>query len=77
MTSLYDRAKADPGAAAELRCFLELENEEGAAFSALLAVTPTIKAGAVACVQHVSECGLASNEMRAWLAMLIASPLAS
>jgi hypothetical protein len=46
VTSRYDRAKADPGAQAELQHFLELENEEEAAFSALLAVTPTTKAAA-------------------------------
>jgi hypothetical protein len=43
----------------------------------LLATSPATKAGAIACVKHVAECGLASDEMRAWLAMMVESPLAS
>jgi hypothetical protein len=77
MLALYDRAKADEGAAAELRRFRELETEEEAAFSSLLATRPATKASAIACVKHVSECGLATDEMRAWLAMMVESPLAS
>ena len=77
VSDLYDRAKADEGAAAALRQFRELETEEEASFSALLATRPARKASAIACVKHVAECGLASDEMRAWLAMLVESPLAS
>jgi hypothetical protein len=76
VSDLYDRAKAEEGAASELRRFRELETEEDA-FSALLATRPTTKASAIACVKHVADCGLASDEMRAWLAMLVESPLAS
>jgi hypothetical protein len=76
MLALYDRAKADEGAAAELRRFRELETEEEAAFSSLLATRPATKASAIASVKHVADCGLASDEMRAWLAMLVESPLA-
>ena len=72
MLALYDRGKADDGAAAELRRFHELETEEEAAFSALLAARPATKASAI-----VADCGLASDEMRAWLAMLVESPLVS
>ena len=72
---LYDRAKTDKTAAAELRRFSELERAEESAFHALLATGPTTKAGAIACVEHVADCGLATDEMRAWLAMLIESPL--
>ena len=75
--SLYDRAKADEGAAAELRRFRKLEIEEEAAFSALLATRPVTKASAITCIKHVADSGLASDEMRAWLAMLVKSPLAS
>ena len=75
VSGLYDRAKADEGAAAELRRSRELETEEEAAFSALLATRPATKAGAIACVEHVAECGLATSEMRTWLAMLVESPL--
>ena len=72
---LYDRAKTDKTAAAELRRFSELERAEESAFRALLATRPTTKAGAIACVEHVADCGLATAEMRAWLAMLIELPL--
>ena len=61
--------------AAELRRFSELEKAEESAFHALLAIRPTTKAGAIACVERVADCGLATDEMRAWLAMLIESPL--
>jgi hypothetical protein len=44
--ALYDRAKADEDAAAELRRFRELETEEEVAFSALLATRPATKASA-------------------------------
>jgi hypothetical protein len=77
VSDLYDRANAEEGAAAELRRFRELETEEEAAFSALLATRPATKASAIACVKHVADCGLASDEMRAWLAMMVESPLAS
>jgi uncharacterized membrane-anchored protein len=62
--ALYDRAKANEGAAAELRRFRELETEEEAAFSSLLATRPATKASAIACVKHVADCGLATDEMR-------------
>ena len=77
VSALYDRAKADEGAAAELRQFRELETEEEASFSALLATRPARKASAIACIKHVADCGLATDEMRAWLAMLVESPLVS
>jgi hypothetical protein len=75
--ALYDRAKTDEGAAAELRRFRELETEEGAAFSALPATRPATKTSAIACIKYVADRGLASDEMRAWLAMMVESPLAS
>ena len=77
VSDLYDRANAEEGAAAELRRFRELETEEEAAFSSLLATRPATKASAIACVKHVADCGLASDEMRAWLAMMVESPLAA
>jgi hypothetical protein len=75
MLTLYDRAKADESAVAELRRFREIEIEEEAAFSSLLATRPPTKGSAIACVLHVADCGLATDEMRAWLAMLMESPL--
>jgi hypothetical protein len=77
VSDLYDRANAEESAAAELRRFRGLETEEEAAFSSLLATSPATKASAIACVKHVADCGLASDEMRAWLAMMVESPLAS
>jgi hypothetical protein len=73
--TLYDRAGADEGSAAELRRFRELETAEEELFSALLATRPATKAGAIACVEHVADCGLATDEMRTWLIMLMESPL--
>jgi hypothetical protein len=65
---LHDRAKADKGAAAELRRFRELENEEEAAFSALLATRPATKASAIAASStsqiadwRRTKCGLGSR----------------
>jgi hypothetical protein len=55
--------------------FSDLEMAEEKPFHALLATKPATKAGAIACVEHVSDCGLATDEMRAWLAMLVESPL--
>jgi ferric-dicitrate binding protein FerR (iron transport regulator) len=64
---LYECAKTDKTVAAELRRFSELEKAAESAFLALLAIRPTTKAGAIACVEHVADCGLATDEMRAWL----------
>jgi hypothetical protein len=75
--TVYDRIKTDEVAAARHRRFCELERTEEKTFRALLATTPTTKAGAIACVEHVAECGLATDDMRAWLAMLVESPLIS
>jgi hypothetical protein len=75
VVGLYDRARTDEGAAAALRRFRELETEEEAAFSSLLATRPATKTSAIACVKHVADCGLATDEMRTWLAMLMESPL--
>ena len=71
VSALYEAAKTDKSAASELQHFRMVELAEEAAFSALLATMPTTKAGAVACVEHVAECGLATDEMRAWLGMLL------
>jgi ribosomal protein L7/L12 len=77
VSDLYDRANAEEGVAAELRRFRELETEEETAFHELLSTRPASKASVIACVKHVADCGLASDEMRAWLAMIVESPLAS
>jgi hypothetical protein len=77
VSDLYDRANAEEGAAVELREFRELQTEEEAAFSALLATRPATKASAIARVKHVADFGLAQDEMRAWLAMMMESPLVS
>jgi hypothetical protein len=77
VSGLYDRANAKEGAAAELQRFRELETAEEETFSSLLATRPATKASAIACIKHVANCGLASDEMRAWLAMMVESPLVS
>ena len=76
MGPLYDRAAAD-SEAVELRHFRELKTAEEAAFSCLLATRPVTKAAAIACGKHVADSGLALDEMRAWLAMLVDYPLVS
>jgi hypothetical protein len=53
-----------------------MEGEESD-FRALLATRPTTKAGAIACVEHVADCGIATDEMRAWLALLLDSRTAA
>ena len=58
--ALYDRAKVDSDAAVKLQRFRDLETEEEAAFSSLLATRPTTKASAIACIKHVADCGLAA-----------------
>ena len=75
--TVYDRINTDEEAAARHRRYCELETAEEGAFRALLATRPTTKAGAIACVEHVADCGPATDEMRTWLAMLAESPLAS
>jgi hypothetical protein len=72
---LHDRAKVDKAAAAKLQNFRDLEGAEEDAFHELMATRPTTKAGAIACLKHVAECGLATAEIRAWLTMLAESPL--
>jgi hypothetical protein len=74
--ALYDRALADEAAEEELGRFCEIEAEEEPAFSAWLAIRPATKGSAIACVLDVN-CGLATDEMRAWLAMMVESPLLS
>jgi hypothetical protein len=75
--AVYDRAKIDEAVAAELRRFSELETAEEEAFDALLATRPTTKAGAIACVEHVADYGLITNEVGAWLLLMLESPLVS
>ena len=44
-------------------------------FKAVLATKPTTRAGAIACVRHVADIGLVTEEVSAWLVMLLGSPL--
>jgi hypothetical protein len=57
--------------------FRELETEEEAAFSALLGIRPATAASANRLRQTRRRLRPASDEMRAWLAMMVESPLAS
>ena len=52
-----------------------VQNAEEATFNAVLATMPTTKAGAIACVEHVIDIGLATDELKDWLAMLLELPL--
>ena len=48
----------------------ELKSAEEEGFHELLATRPTTEARAIACIEHVADCGLATSEMRAWLATI-------
>ena len=48
---------------------------EEESFHAVLATKPTTRAGAIACVRHVADIGLVTEEVSAWLTMLLGSPL--
>jgi hypothetical protein len=61
----------------QFRRFRDVETAEEEAFSALLATRAATKASAIACVKHVADCGLATNEVRSSLAMQVESPLVS
>lgn len=60
---------------AEKRRYYGIETAEEDTFKALLATKPTPKAGAIACVEHVADVGLITDELGAWLVMLLRSPL--
>jgi hypothetical protein len=76
IVDLYARRDTDPNAAAQLRLIADAERAaDEEAFSALLAVKPTTKAGAIACVQHVADCGLVTDQLGAWLLLMLESPL--
>ena len=76
VSDLYDRANAEEGAAAELRRFRELETEE-AAFASLLGPSRRQRLQRSPASSTSRIAALASDEMRAWLAMMVESPLAS
>jgi hypothetical protein len=69
--ALYDCAKTDEAAAAELRRFRDLETAEEEAFHSLLATRPETKASAIAWVRHVAIAGLRPRKCgpgsRCWL----------
>lgn len=64
---------------------LECEEEKGRwydigtaeedAFNALLTTKPTTKSGAIACAEQVADIGLVTEELGAWLMMLLDTPL--
>jgi hypothetical protein len=53
----------------------DVQNAEEEMFSALLKTMPTTKAGAIACVRQVADCGLITRELGAWLLLMLESPL--
>ena len=60
---------------ADKRRWYDVGTAEEEAFHAVLATKPTTRAGAIACVRHVADIGLVSDEVSAWLMMLLGSPL--
>ena len=60
---------------AEKRRWYDVGTAEEDTFKAVLATKPTTRAGAIACVKHVADIGLVTEEVSAWLVMLLGSPL--
>ncbi len=60
---------------ADKRSWYDVELAEEDTFHAVLATKPTTRAGAIACVEHVADIGLVTEEVSAWLVMLLGSPL--
>jgi len=60
---------------ADKRSWYDVELAEEESFHAVLATKPTTRAGAIACVRHVADIGLVTEEVSAWLTMLLGSPL--
>ena len=60
---------------ADKRRWYDVGTAEEESFHALLATKPTTRAGAIACVRHVADIGLVTEEVSAWLTMLLGSPL--
>jgi len=62
-------------AEADKRWWYDAGTAEEESFHAVLATKPTTRAGAIACVRHVADIGLVTEEVSAWLLMLLGSPL--
>ena len=62
-------------AEADKRWWYRIETAEEDSFHAVLATKPTTRAGAIACVRHVADIGLVTEEVSSWLVMLLVSPL--
>ena len=60
---------------ADKRHWYDVGTAEEDTFKALLTIKPTTRAGAIACVEHVADIGLVTDELGAWLVMLLGSPL--
>ncbi len=60
---------------AEKRRWYDVGTAEEDTFKAVLTTKPTTRAGAIACVEHVADIGLVTEEVSAWLVMLLGSPL--
>jgi len=59
---------------ADKRRWYDIELAEEESFHAVLATKPRTRAGAIACVRHVADIGLVTEEVSAWLMMLLGSP---
>lgn len=60
---------------ADKRRWYDVGTAEEDTFKAVLATKPTTRAGAIACVRHVADIGLVTEEVSSWLVMLLGSPL--
>jgi len=60
---------------ADKRRWYDVGTAEEDTFKALLTIKPCTRAGAIACVRHVADIGLVTDEVSAWLTMLLGSPL--
>ena len=60
---------------ADKRRWYDVGTAEEESFHVVLSTKPTTRAGAIACVKHVADIGLVTEEVSAWLVMLLGSPL--
>jgi hypothetical protein len=62
---------------AEKQRWCDVQAAEEDTFYALLKTMPTTRAGAIAFVRQVADCGLITTELGAWLLLMLESPLVS
>jgi hypothetical protein len=73
----YGGRDSDDDDRAERQRWCDVQNAEEETFYTLLKTMPTTKAGAIACVRQVADCGIITTELGAWLLLMLESPLVS